>query len=191
MDASDSQLVRDCLAGHAAAWEALVERYGRLVYSIPRRYGLQPGDADDVFQSVFSILHRRLGTLQDHSKLSSWLITTAHRESWRIGKRSSSGAHLDETIPDVSSPSDEQIEAWERQHLVRAGLRALGGRCEELLTALFLGNEAEHSDYQAIAARLKIPVGSIGPTRARCLKKLEQILINQGFTAPENPPPQG
>jgi RNA polymerase sigma factor (sigma-70 family) len=175
----DSALIQACLAGNAAAWNELVDRFGRLVYSVPRRYGLSAADADDVFQSVFTLLFRRLGALRDHSRLSSWLITTAHRESWRVGKKSGSNPNLDQQIADVGSPPDDAAERWEQQHLVRKSLEELGGRCEELLSALFM--DSSEPSYDQIAVKLGIPVGSIGPTRTRCFEKLEAILRRNGI----------
>lgn len=178
-DRNDADLIRRCLGGEQAAWNEMIERYGRLVYSIPRRYGLDSADADDVFQAVFSILYRRLAALRDHDRLSSWLITTAHRESWRVGKKTGRYEHLDEKFVDVSEPQADQAERWEQQHIVRAGLAELGGRCEELLSALFLENK--EPSYDEIAARLNMRIGSIGPTRARCFEKLEAILRRRGL----------
>ena len=101
---SDAALVRACLAGDEDAWEELVDRYGRLVYSIPRRLGLSAVDADDVFQNVFAALFRRLADLRDQSRLTSWLITTTYRECWRAGKQVWRHAGLDATIVDVGAP---------------------------------------------------------------------------------------
>jgi RNA polymerase sigma factor (sigma-70 family) len=176
---SDPQLIAACLAGEAAAWTQLVDRYGRLVYSIPRRYGLSETDADDVFQNVFATAFRKLTSLKDQTRLSAWLITTAHRECWRVGKRSPKYEHLDQTIVDVGSPAERQIDAWERAHLVRLALERLGPPCHDLLTALFL--EPAEASYETIADRLGMKVGSIGPTRARCFKKMEKILGELGF----------
>lgn len=83
---SDPALVQACLDGAETAWETLVERYGRLVYAIARRSGVSPEDADDVFQVVFTTLFRRLHGLRDQTRLSSWLITVTHRESWRVAR---------------------------------------------------------------------------------------------------------
>ncbi|MFO0838766.1 MAG: sigma-70 family RNA polymerase sigma factor [Phycisphaerae bacterium] len=180
MHQSDPDLVNACIRGEQSAWNALVDRYGRLVYSVPRRYGLSNADADDVFQCVFTNLYRTLHKLNDVSRLSAWLITAAHRESWRVGKRSSQYADLDSYMPDVSSPADDKLDQWERQHLVQQALIRLGGRCETLLRALFMS--AESPSYTTIATELGIPVGSIGPTRARCFRKMQDVLrsLNDG-----------
>jgi RNA polymerase sigma factor (sigma-70 family) len=177
--AGDPQLIEACRNGDEQAWDELIDRYGRLVYSIPRRYGLSEPDADDVHQAVFVSLYRNLDQLRDRSRLSSWLITTTHRECWRIGKRSGIPADLDDRIADVGAPSPEQAASWEQQHLVRVGLERLGGPCAVLLRALFLAGD--RPDYQTIATQLDMKIGSIGPTRARCFKKLESILVDLGL----------
>jgi RNA polymerase sigma factor (sigma-70 family) len=178
---SDPALVQACLRGEESAWEELVDRYERLVYSIPRRLGLSAADADDVFQNVFATLVRRLGDLRDQSRLSAWLITTTYRESWRIGKRAERHAPLDERMADAAAPPLDEVARWEREQLVRQALRRLDDRCRDLVTALFL--EPDTPGYQAIAERLGMSVGSIGPTRARCFKRLEGILIELGVDA--------
>ncbi len=175
----DARLVRACLEGNQTAWDEMVDRYGRLVYSIPRRYGFSDADADDVFQTVFVILYQKLGQVRDVDRLSAWLIRTTHRECYRIGKQSSRYADLDQVIEDVGSPADDDALVWERRQMVRQALRQLGGRCEELLTALFYA--AGDPSYEVIAEQLGTKIGSIGPTRARCFRKLERILIDMGL----------
>jgi len=178
---SDPGLIRACLDGDERAWEELVERYGRLVYSIPRRMGFPEADADDVFQAVFALLLRHLPSLRDQTRLSSWLITTTRRECWRFGRRSSRHDELDEAIPDGTEPPIDELEREERAQAVRQAMRRLDERCRELLTALFL--EPAAPAYEAIGARLGMPIGSIGPTRARCLRKLEAFLAEEGVEA--------
>jgi RNA polymerase sigma factor (sigma-70 family) len=175
---TDPALVESCLAGDPRAWDELVERYGRLVYSIPRRMGFSAADADDVFQEVFTTLLRSLGGLRDRTRLSAWLITTTRRECWRRGRTTARHAELDESLTDGAPPAIDEIARWEREQGVREAVRRLDTRCRELLTALFL--EASSPSYEAIAARLGMPVGSIGPTRARCFKKLEAHLRELG-----------
>jgi RNA polymerase sigma factor (sigma-70 family) len=188
VDRDDATLIEACLQGKHDAWNELVDRYGRLVYSIPRRYGMADPDCDDVFQNVFSILLQRLESIKDRSRLSSWLITTTHRECWRLGRRSSafSSEDVDRLFSDVASPPEDALVRWEQQHLVRQALSSLGGRCERLLTALFLS----HGDpsYERIAADLGMKVGSIGPTRTRCFQKLERILGDLGLESPAEEP---
>lgn len=178
---SDPALVRSCLAGDNVAWEELVDRYGRLVYAIPRRMGLSESDVQDVFQNVFVTLLRHLGNLRDQTRLSAWLITTTRRESWRLGRER--GRHvaseLNEMIVDDAPPLLEDVVRWEREQAVRQSMRRLDDRCRELLTCLYL--EPGTQSYEAIAERLNMPVGSIGPTRARCFKKLDAFLRELGI----------
>lgn len=177
----DPALVQSCLAGDERAWEELVDRYGRLVYAIPRRMGLSETDAQDVFQNVFASLLRHLAHLRDQTRLSAWLITTARRESWRIGRAAGRHAELDETMADNAPAAFDDVVRWEREQSVRQAMRRLDDRCRELLGVLFL--EPATPSYEAIAARLGMPVGSIGPTRARCFKKLDAILRELGVDA--------
>jgi RNA polymerase sigma factor (sigma-70 family) len=176
---SDPALIQACRGGDHRAWDRLIDRYSRLVYSIPRRYGLSEADAEDVFQSVFTILVRKLETLQDDTRLSAWLITTTHRECWRHGRRAGAQAPLEALPEDPDSPGDQTIDRLEEQHLVREALQRLGGRCERLLTALF--RSGGDSGYERIAADLGMKIGSIGPTRARCFDKLRAILLEMGY----------
>jgi RNA polymerase sigma factor (sigma-70 family) len=176
---SDSQLVQACLDGDQKAWKELVTRYGRLVYSIPMRYGLSADDADDVFQDVFTIAFRRLRALRDQTRLSAWLITIAHRESLRLRKLQPTATELEDADDEHGAVPPDQIQAWEQQHLVHQALDQLGSPCRDLLKALFI--ETGDSTYEEIAARLGIPRGGIGPTRTRCFKKLEAILIALGI----------
>jgi RNA polymerase sigma factor (sigma-70 family) len=173
----DSALIQACLQGDRSAWDTLVERYARLVYSVPRRYRLAPEDAEDVFQETFLVAYKALGQLKDHGRLSAWLITTAHRQCWRSCRRAARNPNTAD-LADTPELTEDEVERFERQHLVRQALTILGGKCEQLLTMMFLG-QGEVS-YQTIAEKLHMRIGSIGPTRARCVEKLETILETLG-----------
>lgn len=176
---TDETLIAGCLKGRPAAWDALVGRYGRLVYSIPKRYGLSDADAEDVFQDVFLIVHRKLGTLRELSRLSSWLISVAHRESCRVARQSGRYVSRDHDFTQDAGPPPDQSAAWESQECIRRALDQLGGSCEQLLVALF--SAPGRPDYTQIAQQFGMNTGSIGPTRARCFRKLEEILIDLGW----------
>jgi RNA polymerase sigma factor (sigma-70 family) len=178
---SDPVLIQSCLAGDESAWEELVDRYGRLVYAIPKRMGLSDSDAQDVFQDVFLTLLRHLGDVRDHTRLSAWLITTTRREALRYGRVGGRRVEsvLEEAIVDDAPPPVDDVVRWEREQAVRQAIRRLDARCRELLTMLFL--EPVTTRYETIATRLGMPVGSIGPTRARCFKKLDAILRQMGI----------
>ncbi len=177
----DASLIQACLNGEDAAWRELVTRYGRLVYSVALRYGLTAGDADDVFQNVFTIVLKQLSRLRNQKLLAAWLITITWRESRRTIKRTPIQDGLDEDMEDGQSPPIDQLQRWEQQHIVRQALRQLEPPGRELLTILFL--ETPTPSYREVAKRLQMPIGSIGPTRARYFKKLEAILVSMGFEA--------
>jgi RNA polymerase sigma factor (sigma-70 family) len=188
---SDKQLISSCLAGDQRAWEALIDRYVALIYSTCRRTGLSGTDCEDVVQDVCVILLERLAQVRDEAKLSSWLISTASREAWRFQKRkglklaSELGEEdwaFESGVP-LHGTSDESPEATilalEEQQMVRLGMANLNVRCRTLLTRLY-GTE-EPASYTEIAAELSLPVGSIGPTRARCLQQLRKLLSGMGY----------
>lgn len=175
----DAALLRACLAGDQDAWTTLVNRYTRLVYSIAFKSGLNEQDAGDVVQNVFTIVLRRLESLQQPDRFSAWLITTSHRESWRIGKPRREHLSDDGVEPVDPDPTAESLVVeWEHAALTHQALERLGDRCRRLLDLLFL-HDAEPG-YEAIAAELGIAVGSVGPTRGRCLKQLKGHLAELG-----------
>lgn len=182
---SDRELIIACLDGDSAAWETLITRYQRLIYSIPMKARLSPDDAADIFQSICLKLYEKLSTLRDHERVSSWLITTTTREVWRVAaynrrdaKTTASGDEEDadvlSQIPSTGPLADEQRQALEQQQIVRQSVEALPERCRKLVTMLFY--EKDDLSYADIARRMNMPVPSVGPTRARCLEKLKKLL---------------
>jgi RNA polymerase sigma factor (sigma-70 family) len=178
---ADSPLVEACLKGDQDAWRELVARYSRLVLSVPRHYGLGEDDAHDVFQNVFAALVEQLPKLRDRSCLAKWLIATTRRQAWRQIQRQRRPVPLDNVpeMPDEAPLPAALAMRWERQHAVRQAVRRMGGRGAQLLTALYLEEPAP--SYDEVARRLRIPRGSIGPTRARCLAKLLEVLRAEGL----------
>jgi RNA polymerase sigma factor (sigma-70 family) len=176
---NDSDLINACLNKNESAWRELVDRYTRLVYSIALRAGLSKSDADDVFQNVFAIVFRQLRTLRDQKLIVAWIIRITYHEAHRVGRQYAASPEIPDSFPDASDLPEEQVQTWERRYQVRLGLDQLGQPCRDLLQALFL--ESPTPPYDEIARRLGIPTGSIGPTRARCFKKLETILIKIGI----------
>ena len=187
---SDEQLLAGCRRGDEGAWEALVLRYQRLIYAIPRRAGLDEDAAAEIFQEVFTTLLESIEAIEQPSRLQAWLVTTAKRKTWRAVGRARSlrpfaseeGGGEDEMydLADEGLLPDEALTRLEEQHLVRAALTELGDRCRTLLQLLFYA--AEPPPYSEIAAALGTSEGSIGPTRARCLKKLLDALKKKGFS---------
>jgi RNA polymerase sigma factor (sigma-70 family) len=188
MERDDEALIQACRAGDQEAWEQLLRRYQRLIYSIPLRAGLDEDSAADIFQRVFATLHEKLDSLAQPERLRSWLVTTAKRESWALRRRQQRTVGLlqpdpddegETELPDPGLLPDEVLERMERQHLVRQALAMLDERCRVLLELLFFQHEPP--SYAEIAVRLGTSEGSIGPTRARCFQKLRAQIIQLGF----------
>lgn len=187
MEPSDEMLVQACRRGDASAWEALIARYQRLVYSIPRRARLDEAQSADVFQHVFAELVNHLDRIEQPGRIGAWLVTTARRETWRVSQRARvalpwpAGDEDDETreLPDGAPLPAEVVMQLEEQHLVRTALAALDERCRRLLTLLFY--RPDPPPYAEVAASLGTTEGSIGPTRARCLQKLRRQLADLEF----------
>ena len=179
---SDRDLIRRCRQGSSGAWRQLLNKYERLVHSIPLRYGLSRDDAADIAQVTFTILIQSLDTLSEDSRLGPWLVTVARRHSWRLlerNRRESASEHLEgadlaESAVLLGKSEADSIEHWELAAWLDAGLSKIGASCRELLLALYF--QPEGSSYAEVAARLGMPVGSIGPRRARCLKSLRRVL---------------
>lgn len=178
---SDEELVAACRAGDENAWNILVGRYERLVYTVPFRFGLTPAEVEDVFQSVWLLLLKNLSTLRQPDRLAAWLVTTARRECWER-RRGTDFQRLTFVAPGsipaaswVEEQTAEEIVAdYEEYRVLHQALAQLGDPCRRLLHSLY--SDASTTSYAEIAAQLNIPIGSIGPTRARCLKKLKQIM---------------
>jgi len=187
MEPTDKQLLLRCRRGDEAAWEALVNRYQRLMYAIPRRAGLDDDQAAEVFQEVFTTLFQKLNDIDDPDRLHAWLVTTAKRKTWRTISKARLTDQMPDaedgsneelgSIPDESPLPDEVLLKLEEQHRVRTALGALEERCRKLLTMLFYQSEAP--SYSQIALSMGISEGSIGPTRARCLGKMLRLLAEK------------
>ncbi|HSD46286.1 MAG TPA: sigma-70 family RNA polymerase sigma factor [Pyrinomonadaceae bacterium] len=181
---TDEQLVLHCRRGDQLAWEKLVQRYQRLIYTIPLRAGLDVDQAAEIFQDVFTTLFQKLDDIEEPERLQAWLVTTARRKTWRAISKAgrertiAAGAESpDDPAPRVRDETplpDEQLLKLEEQHRIRVAVSSLDNRCRTLVQMLFYSSEPP--SYQEIAAALGIPEGSVGPTRARCLGKLLRLL---------------
>ena len=154
-----------------------MDKYGRLVFSIPRSYGLSREDAADVSQLTFTILIQSLGSLTEESNLKAWLATVARRHTWRAmekSRRERPGREDDLADQPWRLGDEKPSERWELIDWLDGGLSKVSESCRKLLKALYL-DEGEPS-YAEISERLGMPMGSIGPTRARCLQRLRAAL---------------
>ena len=183
----DASLVARCLRNEAPAWAALVQRYQRLVYAVARRVGLDEHGAADVFQTVFTRLVQHLPRIQDPTRLQAWIVTTAKREAIlqrQRGQRTVSITQADDALEEAAewdladdSPiAEEALADLQQLNQLRGALDRLDVRCRDLLLLLFR-DEDDKLSYDEVARRMGSTVGSIGPTRARCLDKLRKFVI--------------
>ncbi len=174
---SVTALVTRARNGDKQAWDELVERYAPLIWSICRRYRLRQVDADDVEQDVWLRLVDQLASLRDPAALPGWLTTTTHRECCRVlraaRKQEPAGHWLD--VANIADKMTGMVESdllgTERSAALREALTQLPPDSRRLIAMLF---KDPRMPYTEISARLGIPVGSIGPRRARCLDKLRR-----------------
>jgi RNA polymerase sigma factor (sigma-70 family) len=183
MQPTDKELLISCRRGDESSWQALVDRYQRLIYAIPRRAGLNEDQAGEVFQEVFVTLFEKMNDINEPDRLHAWLVTTARRKTWRLlskervhSPKAGDGDAGDEALAVVDNAllPDETLVHLEEQHRIRTALADLDPRCRQLLTMLYY--QAEPPPYSDVATALGMPEGSIGPTRARCLKKLLKLV---------------
>ena len=167
---SDLELLSACRAGQAEAWELLVERYERLVFSVALRNGVTREEAADITQMTFIALLESIEKLREEQRVASWLMSVARRLAWRQRRRSERERLGLEGV----NWSDDAIATWERVAVIQEGLQRLGPACRDLILALYF--DPASPSYAAVAKRLGRPVGGIGPMRARCLARLRSLL---------------
>jgi len=188
-----TDLVTRAAKGDKHAWDALVERYIPLIWSICRRHRLSDADAEDVGQNVWLQLMQQLGKIRDPAALPGWLVTVTRRECLRVmaaaPRPPAAGYAISaEIIADEQSGTAEQeLLAAERHAALREAFAALQPSGQRLIALLL---EDPPVSYTEISARLGIPAGSIGPTRRRCLDKLRRYpavaaLINTDTGSPD------
>jgi RNA polymerase sigma factor (sigma-70 family) len=167
---SDLELLTACRAGDPRAWELLVERYERLVFSVALRNGVTREEAADITQMTFIALLESIGKLREEQRVASWLMSVARRLAWRQRRRSERERL---GLEGVSWP-DDAISTWERVAVIQDGLQRLGRACRDLIQALYF--DPAGPSYAAVAEQLGRPIGGIGPMRARCLQRLRSLL---------------
>jgi RNA polymerase sigma factor (sigma-70 family) len=173
-----ADLVVRAREGDRGAWDRLVEGYAGLVWAITRNHRLNQGDAADVSQTTWLRLVENIDRLDDPRRVGAWLATTARRECLRVLRLS--GRHVvvddDRTFDRLNEeqPSvDAALLRVEQSEAVREAFVLLPSRCQQLLNLLMVD---EPPSYEELSAALGMPIGSIGPTRGRCLEKLRQLL---------------
>ena len=169
------ELVNSAIAGDARAWRGLVDRFTPLVRAVARRYGLSAADAEDVCQTVWLRVVEHLGEIREPRALPGWIVTVTRNEALRLVSGQRRTVPIDPQVDPRLDQIDHADVADNLLHLevrqtVRSGVVDLQPRHRDLLL-LFL-DEPEMS-YGQISDRLGMPHGSIGPTRARSLEKLQ------------------
>ncbi len=177
------KLVRGAAGGDEVAWRGLVARFSNLVWAVARAHRLGNADAADVYQTTWLRLAEHIGRIEQPDRVGAWLATAARREclqSLRMSAKSSPTDDMDrlDITPAVGNPTEEAVLAaeTEREDAARAAamwraFERLSGRCRELLRILMA---SPPPSYAEVAAALELPLGSIGPTRARCLQRLRE-----------------
>jgi len=175
------ELIRAASEGDEPAWNALVDRFEGLVWATTRAHRLSRADAADVTQTTWLRLVENLDRIQDPERLGAWLATTARRECLRhIRLRGRELQVEDDSF--FETPSEEPVEARmivrERDDALRRAFARIGERCQSLLRLL---SAPDPPSYEEVGAALGMPIGAIGPTRARCLDKLRRTVDLAGI----------
>ena len=181
---SEAELFEDLRRDRPGAWERFVRRFLPIVYAVPRRMGLSDADAEEVTQATWIVLHRHLHWIEKPASIVSWVLTTTSREASRIQRdqrrRTDVEAIHARGAEARTEPSPEdRVARLELVFAVREAVEALGPPCSDLLAALYF---SPTSEYRQVAKRLGMPLGSVGPTRQRCLERLFRKLERQDLT---------
>lgn len=171
----EKDLIDGCRRGEHRAWATLVERVSPLIFATCRSYRIDAQTAEDVAQTVLTALLKSLDNVREPGAIWGWISTSTARECTRVIRQTARSSQVAaNAAAEAGAPSIPDVDHLEELARVRAAVTELGGRCRELLELLYL--RTQQSDYETIADELKIPIGSIGPTRQRCLSKLLALL---------------
>ena len=172
-----AELLDAARGGSDDALSRIVTEHSPLLWHIARAAGLSAGDAEDVLQTVWLRLLAHLDDIRTSAALTGWLVVTARREAWRVraaGRKQipAEGEALD-ALPDRGVGPQEQVLIDDQRRTMWVAIGQLSARCQELLRVVAF---VPRPDYSAVAAELGMPIGSVGPTRGRCLAKLRVLL---------------
>ncbi len=181
-----ARLVDGARSGCPGAWRAVVDRFDAGLHALARGYGLDPASVDDAVQQTWLAAVTHLAALREPAALAGWLRSILHRECLRAVNRANRevpvvGHQLGDPVPAAHvalrgtppPPPEDQAIRNAQLAALRAAVRRLPGREQELMTLL---SDAQEHSYTEIARTLGLPVGSIGPTRARCIAKLRPLV---------------
>ena len=178
MDADTATLLEAARQGDQPAWDELVARFNGLVWSVARSFRLDSADAHDVVQMTWLRLVENLNRITDPDRLAAWLATTTRRECLQLLRKSRRDrpATSEDALAEVADPGDPvdaDLLLDERDRALWRALASIGERCQQLLRVLMASPPPA---YKEVAAALDISIGTIGPTRQRCLDKLRQVV---------------
>jgi RNA polymerase sigma factor (sigma-70 family) len=176
VDETNGELLSAAAAGDQRAWDTLVQRHTSLLWSIARSYRLGAADAADVVQTTWLRLVEHLDKVADPERLPGWLATTARRECIHLMRRTDRRAESSAELPDIPDGGPQPGTALlrdERDAELWGALARLDELCQRLLRVLMADPPPAYAD---VAAFLGMKIGSIGPTRARCLAKLRALV---------------
>jgi RNA polymerase sigma factor (sigma-70 family) len=181
-------LLRAAAAGDQDAWNGLVRRFGGLLWSICRAYGLGPSDAADVFQLTWLRLLEHLDKIREPERLPGWLATTCRRECLTLLRRRNRTQPTDDErmldqLSGVTPGADHLALMSERDSALWRAFDRLSARCRRVLRALVIDPVESPRSYALAAAALDMPIGSLGPTRKRCLAHLRNLLDAEGISS--------
>ncbi len=182
--ASVAALVQKARDADPGAWEELVSRFGAMIASTGRRYRLTAADVAELQQTTWMRLVENLHHIEHPERLGGWLATTARRESLHLLRRASKyRSGVDQMITnmaDILLPEpDARPIAEESGAVLKVAWEQLNPRCQRLLSLLITDDAVSYRDVSKL---LQMPVGSIGPTRARCLEHLRRLVDEEGLT---------
>ena len=169
---SHGELLTLAATGEQAAWDALVDRFGQMVWSVARGLRLDDATAKDVSQTVWLKLIENIDNIRDPDRLPGWLATTCRREALRVakGRDRDLPTEFSYDVEDESPTLDELLVADEENRSIVAAFNTLDDMCRQLLRLMIVEPPLSYEEISAATGR---PIGSLGPTRARCLEKLK------------------
>ncbi len=182
---SNARLVRECLEGNQEAWSALIDKYKKLIYSIPINYGFSPEEAADLFQSVCLDLLSELPRLREPQALPAWLSRVTFHKCYHLRRQQQHFVLTETEDLDALPPAtpkeipEDLMHQTEREQLLRDALAEIPSRCRHLIHMLFF--EKPMRAYREVAESLGLATGSIGFIRRRCLEMLRRKLEKTNF----------
>ena len=178
---TDAELLELCKKGNNAAYEELIKRYGAVIYSICVKFGFSEWDCNDTFNEVWLIFIKNLPRIQSES-VKAWLAKVTENECKNLLRKNKKLTSLSDENGSqesefITALPDETIAKIQTANLLRIALNKLSKKCQKLIRLLFY----EKLSWKDSAEKLKIPQGSLGPTRKRCLEKMRSIFEKMGL----------